>query len=244
MGFEQKMDRKSFRTLAECMNLRIMGDIDVVPHISQRSAWDCGLCCALSVCHAAGLSVSYEQILRDIGTASIWTIDIASVLARYGFQATLSTITIGVDTSLQDHPFYANDWEPDQRRVANLFASAASIGLAIKERSVSLEDIKQWLQEGALVILLTDIRFVHCRICSSRTHEPNDQDSYLGHFIVLTKFTMSERDGDRGFFQYMDPAETDNFCIATSEEIEKARLSHGTDEDVLVLHGHRSSLPM
>lgn len=85
-----------------------------VPHIQQKTSWDCGLACCLMILtygfvssflnHFANLifrflgksQADWKSINRAVGTDSVWSIDLAFLLKSYGVQFSYNTITIGV----------------------------------------------------------------------------------------------------------------------------------------------------
>lgn len=58
---------------------------------------------------------------RLVGTKSIWTIDLAHLLARCGVGVSLLTITIGANPSYVEERFYAENMAEDEARVERLF---------------------------------------------------------------------------------------------------------------------------
>ena len=90
-------------------------------------------------------------------TTSIWTVDLAHLLRRFGVDVTFCTITLGANpefasevsassvTAASSPPkavpshasqsFYVDTMEEDGRRVERLFRDAASLGIAIEARA-------------------------------------------------------------------------------------------------------------
>lgn len=54
-------------------------------------------------------------------TTSIWTVDLAHLLRRFGAQVVLTTITIGANPEYASETFYAENMEEDEARVERLF---------------------------------------------------------------------------------------------------------------------------
>jgi hypothetical protein len=65
---------------------------------------------------------------------SVWTIDLAHLLARFGVRVALQTITIGADHSYANEAFYAPHWGSDAARVQHLFESAPAAGITVAQR--------------------------------------------------------------------------------------------------------------
>ena len=55
---------------------------------------------------------------------------------------------------------------------------------------------------------------------------------YLGHFIVLIGYDEARR-----VFVYRNPSSDLNISFTSFENLERARLSFGTDEDILFIYG-------
>ncbi len=63
-------------------------------------------------------------------SCSIWTIDLAHLLAHYGHRVAFTTTTIGINSDYANEGFYIEHMEEDQRRVQRLFADAPAAGAA------------------------------------------------------------------------------------------------------------------
>ena len=83
-----------------------------VPHVKQTYNWDCGLACVLMVVRALGASAHHCDLrtLRQLcRTTSIWTVDLAYLLRRFGADVTFTTVTarqpgVRVGVLLQGQP--------------------------------------------------------------------------------------------------------------------------------------------
>lgn len=110
-----------------------------LPHVRQRSDWDCGLACSLMVLQKLlgnkFDSLEYEEICtaKNFGT-SVWTIDIASIFTEYNAEYVFYTSTLGVDPSYGDNSFYKGTFNMDEMRVNSLFKMAPNLGLRVEKR--------------------------------------------------------------------------------------------------------------
>ena len=52
---------------------------------------------------------------------SIWTIDLAHLLRRFGMSVVFTTITVGTNPEYADELFYAENMHADETRVQQLF---------------------------------------------------------------------------------------------------------------------------
>lgn len=133
-----------------------------VPHIPQRFSWDCGIACVLMVLRALGVGwqrARYKDLLRLCPTTSVWTIDLAHLLALFRVRVTFLTITIGADHSYANEAFYAPQWGSDAARVQRLFDAAPAAGVRVAQQSVSCDELRRLVGGGThLAVVLVDKR--------------------------------------------------------------------------------------
>ena len=131
-----------------------------VPHVKQTYNWDCGLACVLMVVRALGASAHHCDLrtLRQLcRTTSIWTVDLAYLLRRFGADVTFTTVTMGANPAYESESFYRDNLREDCERVDALFEGARANGISIERKSLSLDAIKAYAGGGEyLVILLVD----------------------------------------------------------------------------------------
>lgn len=98
-----------------------------IPFVAQTELWDCGIACALMALHALGISeATLDDLKRQCGTASVWTIDLAALLQRHGAKATLLTACPGVSDQYDGLPFYSGAIREDRARVERLVRHSPS----------------------------------------------------------------------------------------------------------------------
>ena len=98
--------------------------------------------------------------LRSIcPTTSIWTIDLAHLLSRFGLDVCYLTTTLGPNPAYANEGFYMPHMQTDEGRVEELFRKAQSSGIVLQKRSLSPEELKEAvLTSACLVIALVDKR--------------------------------------------------------------------------------------
>ena len=132
----------------------------VVPHVKQTYNWDCGLACVLMVVRALGASAHHCDLrtLRQLcRTTSIWTVDLAYLLRKFGADVTFTTVTMGANPEYASESFYRDNLREDGERVDALFQNARANGITIERESLSLDAIKAYAGGGEyIVILLVD----------------------------------------------------------------------------------------
>jgi len=94
----------------------------------QRASWDCGLACADGVLRAAGARALPDALWARVERAgrSVWTVDVAELLARRGLGLTLYTALAGVDPAHARRAFYGS-LDRDEERVPRKFAALARV---------------------------------------------------------------------------------------------------------------------
>ncbi len=116
---------------------------------------DCGLACVLMILRGLGARRCDLPAMRLLcPTTSIWTVDLAHLLCRFGLDVTFCTVTLGAnpdfvrearrarrvrrapasETRTFCQSFYVDNMEEDGQRVERLFREAAALGITIKAR--------------------------------------------------------------------------------------------------------------
>ncbi|XP_022093278.1 protein GUCD1-like isoform X2 [Acanthaster planci] len=224
-----------------------------VPHIYQMEDWDCGLACSrmiLKFIHPEtdDESPKFDEICKKLGFGeSIWTIDLAHLMVQFNVKHQLYTITLGVDPTYQEVDYYINvmksEFVSEQQRVNNLFASAARRGIQVEKRSVTIAEIEHHLCGQNPAIVLVDNTILQCEWCRSESNwqkgcgdcfplsHSRKGGSFVGHFIVLCGF-----DKTKNRFLYRNPGISQELCCCSFSNLDEARQSHGTDEDILFIY--------
>uniref|UniRef100_A0AC11CR22 Guanylyl cyclase domain containing 1 n=1 Tax=Ovis aries TaxID=9940 RepID=A0AC11CR22_SHEEP len=216
-----------------------------VPVIQQLFHWDCGLACSRMVLRYLGQldDAEFERALQELRlTRSIWTIDLAYLMRRFGVRHRFCTQTLGVDKGYKNQPFYRKHFDAEETRVNQLFAQAKTCKVLVEKCRVSMQDIQAHLAQGHVAIVLVNSGVLHCDLCSSPPKyccfAPSGprrlcrSPEYQGHFVVLRGYSRAA-----GCVFYNNPAYADRMCSASVSNFEEARTSYGTDEDILFVYG-------
>ncbi|XP_055405697.1 protein GUCD1 isoform X2 [Bubalus kerabau] len=214
-----------------------------VPIIQQLYHWDCGLACSRMVLRYLGQldDAEFERALQELRlTRSIWTIDLAYLMRRFGVRHRFCTQTLGVDKGYRNQSFYRKHFDTEETRVNQLFAQAKTCKVLV-EKWVSVQDIQAHLAQGHVAIVLVNSGVLRCDLCSSPPKyccfTPSGprcfcrSPDYQGHFIVLRGYSRAA-----GCVFYNNPAYADRMCSASISNFEEARTSYGTDEDILFVY--------
>mmetsp|Transcript_2182 Transcript_2182/g.3291 ORF Transcript_2182/g.3291 Transcript_2182/m.3291 type:complete len:314 (-) Transcript_2182:191-1132(-) len=130
-----------------------------IPLIEQKYNWDCGLICTLMLVQACGYkSTTAEDLMSACGTKSVWTIDLAHLIRRFGFSVDFFTLELGPNPAYSTEFYYASQIHEDEVRVARLFSLSSQNGILIHQRALSAEDLAEILtrRDGSAIILLVD----------------------------------------------------------------------------------------
>ena len=179
---------------------------------------------------------SLAALYQEVGTDSVWTIDLAMLLHAHGVACALYTETVGVSSDLKSLGYYSGVLEADTPRVAALFGKAAWQGIPVVQRRVTVPQLAAALRgsssHGGLgiptdpraptrgssatvstqahhtaFIVLTDSRHVVCTECVRMRRLL--RFTFAGHYIVLLAY-----DPDSDLFAYADPAAVTGMLVS------------------------------
>lgn len=102
-----------------------------------------------SAAHNRNLHTGLLSALEaQVGTQSVWTIDLAHALYRHGFDCEFTSDTLGVSDGLSDLSYYRSVVSADEPRVRSLFQRARESRMRVAQRRVSVEEMKRRLRQG------------------------------------------------------------------------------------------------
>ncbi|KAM9546498.1 protein GUCD1-like isoform 2-T2 [Salvelinus alpinus] len=214
-----------------------------VPVIRQLYHWDCGLACSrmvLKYLHPVS-DEEFQGACWELKlTQSVWTIDLAYLMCQLRVRHRFCTQTLGVDKGFRNQSFYKKHFDTEEDRVNELFLKAESKGVVVNKCSVTIQEIQEHIDQGHVAIVLVNAVVLVCELCSSPVKYccflPVGQKcfcrkpEYQGHFVVVCGFNRST-----GCIFYNNPAYSDRVCCTSISNFEEARMSYGTDEDILFI---------
>ncbi|XP_013414766.1 protein GUCD1 isoform X2 [Lingula anatina] len=215
-----------------------------VPHEIQLYTWDCGLACVKMVLKHYSVNMgNFLQVCKELQFGeSVWTIDLANILALYRVEHHFYTVTLGVDKGYSGKAFYRAKFSSDETRVNNLFQDAQYKGIPVSKGTIDADAILNHLTQNKVLIVLTDwniLKCLHCdKSCTPSLHCFGSLiKTYQGHFIVVVGFNLKQK-----LIYYKNPAYDKEMCCCTMKNFEKARKSYGTDEDIIFVYGLENSV--
>ena len=119
--------------------------VSQVHHARQKRSWDCGLTAALMILSGRDLEegVDWARLRDEVGTESVWTIDLAHLLRRVdpSLRFVFCTQELGVNPSYENIAFYRGELAKDERRVQQLFLSAEADGIEAHKVRFNLRSV-------------------------------------------------------------------------------------------------------
>ena len=203
-----------------------------VKKVEQAESWDCGLACAQMVFGVLSDEVSPSQkaLASRLAAPSVWTIDLAYLLADFGIECRYLTATADVDVAAYSKSdFYAASLDADARRVRLLFRAASDEGVQVEKRTLTAAELwNQMRDEDTLVIALVDQRVLYQR--GSAVAAAAREGHFMGHYVLVLGL-----DDARGGYLINDPARADERTFVNADTLEAARHADGTDDDLLLI---------
>jgi hypothetical protein len=211
----------------------------LVEPFAQRWNWDCGIACCFMVLRAreaaqraqqrlsgqeqlaAMLALqpaasprglpTYEELVAEMGTRSVWTIDLAHALARRGLPPLFFTTCAGVAQHHAGVDYYSAQLDSDRPRVNALFAAAAERGIRVRVEALSDAQLVELLRsERSLAICLVDAHVLNASEpvasdaeaaaagCNVRSGEDASGAAsaakYQGHYVLLLDVSQSGKE--------------------------------------------------
>ena len=214
---------KLFGGLSSSLTTASCGITDI-RHVQQFHNWDCGIACLQMVADWLLFSIAApadnsnkaddprllrgrDWMLQQVGTESIWTVDLVYILqllrweqqqqkqtesSTTCFSYLFCSKTLSVNEDLSQFSYYKDAFAQDRIRVQMRFARVAELRLPTLQLSSSLrmDQVIDCIQKSRCVaIALVDNHFL---VGQSRSGNA-DNKPYSGHYILLTG--LSE-DGD------------------------------------------------
>lgn len=211
---------------------------NTVPYVVQSYSWDCGVACAEMALRARGAKqISCQDLIAMLNSKSVWSIDLAYLLHRFGLRITFFTITKGVHPAYRKQAFYRRRFPLDTNRVVELFDRAEQDGIDVVQRSVPLSEIcHAVLEQSVLVLVLVDKRFLECSICDKNPdptrpgYAPRDYPGFLGHYVLIYAYHPGTKK-----FLIKDPSRRRETCVISTDILEQGRRAFGTDQDIIFI---------
>lgn len=185
-----------------------------VPFRRQESSLECGPTALQMATAFLGEEKDLGRIrdFLDFSDNAVYTIHLASVACEMGFEADFYTSNLQNEHEQDYYEEHAEEI-PNQK----LNSRAREAGVDVREKSLELDELFDMLDEDQVPVVLLDWNRIQ------------DEEGYLGHFVVLTGYTES-----KAIIHNPDSSEGDYVKI-NRELFDRARKAEGTDQDVAVI---------
>lgn len=163
---------------------------------------------------------------------SVWTVDLAHLLRRFSLDVCFLTTMMGPNPAYANEGFYMANIHEDEQRVSRLFQAAPSAGIAMQQRSLASHELQGIMLTGTcLVIALVDKRKLDPWVVADLPALVGCADAgYTGHYVLIIGFDSATNE-----YIVRDPAAMDAEQRLTTAALDEARMSFGTDEDLIIV---------
>jgi len=211
----------------------------------QEEEWTCGLACvsmALDSLFGENDKWKVDELKKMVlNFGSVWTIELALILNGFGAKIKFYSTYFGAKQEHKEIEFYRKDFDKEEKMINELFSKINSEKRfeIIRSRIDSNELKKEILEKKSLILVLIDAKKITCSHCAIDKNEneqdideENDDDDFLGHFILVNGFKSNR-------FIYVDPSSdyfvSPQYCSMEISDFDNARFSKGTDEDLIII---------
>ena len=212
-----------------------------IPHVRQQRSWDCGLACCDMVLRALGHKSSLRQLTQRAQSESLWTIDLAHILHGNGVKFKFFTTLLGANPAYHSEDFYRATLDDDSQRVSELFERAVrNDSMHVELRSFAPAEFRELIRPNdSIVMALVDQRRLYPPMSAFLSPPASSflarfvagsSNEYAGHYVLIAGM-----DAARDAYVVMDPARDDAEVSVPRADVDAARRSWGTDEDLIVV---------
>ena len=194
------------------------------------------------VLRALGRESSLRQLTQRAQSESLWTIDLAHILHDHGVKFKFFTTSLGANPAYHSEDFYRATLDDDSQRVSELFERAVrDDSMHVELRSFAPAEFRELIRPNdSIVMALVDQRRLYPPMSASFLSPPASSflarfvagrsNEYAGHYVLIAGM-----DAARDAYVVMDPARDDAEVSVPRADVDAARRSWGTDEDLIVV---------
>jgi len=195
-----------------------------VPFFKQTSSLNCGPCALKMILKYFGGKESIDVLEARTGIKEgkgISTIQIATAAASSGYRTDFYSKHILFNEENLKHEFYQKYSDMDLEQSKKLVSDARRVGVNIKERRLSLEELLGFVTKDSVPIILLDWNIIKAR----------KEKGYQGHFVPIVGY-----DEKNVYVHNHGLNGTRKFMSIPKKIIDEARKAEGTDEDVIIIY--------
>ena len=195
-----------------------------IPFYKQTSSLNCGPTALRMVLAYLGKDEGIDALETRTGLKEgkgISTIQIATAAASYGYRTDFYSKHILFNEENLKHEFYKKYSDMDLEQSKKWVEDAKAVGVNIQERTLSLEDLLEFVTKDSVPIILLDWNIVKAR----------KEKGYQGHFVPIVGF-----DKQNVYIPNHELNDTKEFMSVPRTIFDEARKAKGTDEDVVIVY--------
>ncbi len=196
-----------------------------VPFYKQENKNDCGPIALQMVLEYLGESHSRDELMNLVDSDKsgvTWTLGLARAVAEIGFKTEFYTTCLGFNPKNYELGYYQKEADYaslSQQKIERLRREAYKLGVQMKERSLSLEELLSKISRNCIPIILLDWSKI------------KGTSEFIGHFVPIVGY-----DKENVYVHNQGFHNTQAFLPIKRELFEEARKAKGTDEDILYIH--------
>lgn len=195
-----------------------------IPFYKQKTDLDCGPTALKMVLDYFGKKEDIHTLKEKTGIKegkSIYTIQIATAAASSGYRTDFYSKHILFNEDNLEHEFYQKYNDMDFEQSKRWVEYAKEAGVNVQERTLTLEEILEFVTKDSVPIILLDFNIVRAR----------KEKGYQGHFVPIAGF-----DEQNVYIHNHGLKETQEFMPVSRKTFDEARKAEGTDEDIVVVY--------
>lgn len=195
-----------------------------VPFYKQDNPFNCGP-------FALRMVLSYLD--KDYGTKFIkdkmrynegelsYTIQLANLASSLGFKTQFFSTSIYPNKENSKLDYYKKFSNTTDNQLVQYVKEAENLGVVLKEKSISLDELLSHLSEDSIPIILLDWSVIIGK----------KERGYTGHGVPLVGY-----DKENVYIHNQGANDTRPFFSIPKKVFDEARKSKGTDEDIIVIY--------
>ena len=199
-----------------------------IPFFRQTTKLNCGPIALKMVLAYFGNDVGIEVLEERTGIKEgkgISTIQIATASASLGYKSDFYSKHILFNEENLKHEFYQNYADNDLiEHSKKLVEEAEKVGVNVYEKTLSLEELLDFVTKDSVPIVLLDWNIV----------KGNKEKGYQGHFVPIVGY-----DGKNIYVHNHGFNNPQEFLSITKNIFDEARKAEGTDEDIIVIYRNK-----
>ena len=195
-----------------------------IPFFQQTNLLNCGPTALRMVLAYFGKDESMELLekrTRIKEGKGISTIQIAMAAASLGYKTDFYSKHILFNEENLKHEFYQKYSDMDLEQSKKWIKDAKTAGVKIQERTLSLEELLEFVKIDSVPIILLNWNIIKTR----------KEKGYQGHFVPIVGY-----DEKNVYIHNHGLTDTQKFMPVPRKIFDKARKADGTDEDIIVIY--------